>query len=362
MPSGMFLKSTLGASSLSTPHGDLTLEGYCGKRQITPPDDLRPIPRQLFVDYGLDFQERQVEDVDTTTVTELRRSGHGFILNLANGREVSASSVVLATGHLDFAYIPESLRAVVEPGPDSPITHASAHVQFDRFAGKKVAVVGAGQSALESAVLLSEAGADVHLLVRETAIVWGDAPKVEQSWLRRLAKPSSPLGPGWSLFTVAHAPAMVRLLPTALRLYLVRRILGPSGAWFLHDRFLRVNSVLATSIRHVVKTGRGLQLTCSSAGGGESQLDVDHVVAATGYKVDIEKLRFLHPEVRRNLWLAAGSAAPILSHNFESSVPNLYFAGLSAAPTFGPLLRFVCGASFAARRITAGIVSVSDRS
>ena len=48
---------------------------------------------------------------------------------------------------------------------------------------------------------------------------------------------------------------------------------------------------------------------------------------------------------------------PVLGRNFQSSVPGLYFTGLAAAASFGPVMRFVHGADFAARRIAAHIAS-----
>jgi hypothetical protein len=37
--------------------------------------------------------------------------------------------------------------------------------------------------------------------------------------------------------------------------------------------------------------------------------------------------------------------------NFESTAPGVYFTGLSAANSFGPMMRFAYGADFTARRI-----------
>ena len=42
---------------------------------------------------------------------------------------------------------------------------------------------------------------------------------------------------------------------------------------------------------------------------------------------------------------------PILSRNFEASVPGLYFVGPASANSFGPLARFACGAGFTAKRL-----------
>jgi hypothetical protein len=44
--------------------------------------------------------------------------------------------------------------------------------------------------------------------------------------------------------------------------------------------------------------------------------------------------------------------SPALSSNFESSVSGLYFVGVAAANTFGPLMRFACGSRFTARRLS----------
>jgi hypothetical protein len=47
----------------------------------------------------------------------------------------------------------------------------------------------------------------------------------------------------------------------------------------------------------------------------------------------------------------------VLSSNFESSVPGLYFTGLVAANSFGPVMRFAFGAGFAARRLTQAMLT-----
>jgi len=70
-----------------------------------------------------------------------------------------------------------------------------------------------------------------------------------------------------------------------------------------------------------------------------ARISADHVVAATGYRVDTQKLTFLGDRIQAGLGRVAG--APALSRNFESTVPGLYFVGTSAANSFGPMLRFV---------------------
>jgi thioredoxin reductase len=88
--------------------------------------------------------------------------------------------------------------------------------------------------------------------------------------------------------------------------------------------------------------------------GTEREVVAEHVVAATGYKVNLERLRFLSAEIRSQVKVVKG--APVLSSNFESSVPGIYFAGLAAANSFGPVMRFAFGAGFAARRLAASLL------
>jgi hypothetical protein len=97
-----------------------------------------------------------------------------------------------------------------------------------------------------------------------------------------------------------------------------------------------------------VRDGR-VALHLRDKDGASSELVVDHAIAATGYRVDLTRLRFLPDDLRASIRVFAN--APVLTRNFESSLSGLFFVGLSAANTFGPLLRFAYGARFAATRL-----------
>jgi hypothetical protein len=73
----------------------------------------------------------------------------------------------------------------------------------------------------------------------------------------------------------------------------------------------------------------------------------------------LDRLQFLSPEIRRELTLTQSS--PALSREFESSLPGLYFVGLPAAHTFGPVMRFAFGARFAAERVSKALVRAAAR-
>jgi cation diffusion facilitator CzcD-associated flavoprotein CzcO len=363
MPRGMYLKSTPAASNLSAPEQGSTLGDYCAVAGGVL-DERHPIALDRFVDYGLWFQRRHVKEFHEIEVRQLIAVPGGFRISLSDGDHLTARTVISATGHVSFARFPNELRTnSVDVSPtDAPISHACQHSDFKSLSGKTVAIVGAGQSALESAALLREAGAEAHLLVRGRSIIWGSPPiATSNGGLRSLVKPESPLGLGWSLFVLSRAPELVAYLPASARLFLVRRVLGPSGAWWLRSRFeQRISVMLQTVVEAARVTDGKVSLQLRTAG-REKRLEVDHVIAATGYQIDLNALQFLDPALRASVARIGGTSAPRLSRSLESSVPGLYFTGLSAAPTFGPLMRFVCGAEFTARTIRRFLVEARVR-
>jgi thioredoxin reductase len=142
------------------------------------------------------------------------------------------------------------------------------------------------------------------------------------------------------------APDVFHAMPSRFRVGVVDRFLGPAPGWFVRDRVEAAVSVHTNAqLVDVAARDDGVVLTLSSG----TSVGVDHAIAATGYKVDLGRLPFLHQALRRKIRVV--NAAPALSRSFESSVPGLFFVGASAAYSLGPLMRFACGAQFAARRV-----------
>ena len=159
MPVGMMLRSNWSATNISDRHGELSLEAY----QADSGTSFRtPVPLDDFVQYGLWVQRQAVPDVDTRLVTRVDPNGAGFEIAVDDGQSLTASRVVVAAGIESFAWIPEVLRGL----PPHLVSHASAHRDLSTFAGKKVLVIGGGQSALESAALMHESEVEVEVLVR----------------------------------------------------------------------------------------------------------------------------------------------------------------------------------------------------
>jgi hypothetical protein len=354
MASGMFLKSTPDAVDLSAPVPGAELADFVRAEGLQELTELTPIPCTLFVRYGLWFQERHVGPVEETRVASVSRSGTGFTVRLEDGEEFAATAVVVASGLTGLAQVPQNLSHLAPDGPaaDALISHTSQHHDLSVFAGQRVAVIGGGQSALESAALMQESGAKVDVLVREKEVIFGGQPELTRSAMQQVLAPSSPLGPSWALLAVCRYPDLIRRLPSPTRRYVMRKLLGPSGGWWLRERVDgRVPIHTGREVASAAVVPDGVLLRLNGDGPGPSELTVDHVLAATGYRLDIDATRFLAPGLREALVRVPGTRGPRLTSDFESSVPGLYFTGNLAAPAFGPMMRFVVGTQFAATRI-----------
>jgi thioredoxin reductase len=354
MPSNMHLKSEGFASNLDDPKDSFTLRRFCESHRIDYADMGMPVSLETFTAYGLSFKDAMVPELEEKKVVALSRGSRGFELVLDDGEVALARQVVVAAGIGHFTYVPSSLTAL----PDELLSHSSQHSDLRRFAGRRVAVIGGGSSATDLATLLHDAGAEVCLIARRDRLNFNEKPtgvgEFSNSLWRQIREPMSGIGPGWRYKIFGDAPWIFRYLPRALRHRIVRRSHGPAGAWFVEEKVWSGPTVL---LGHVVEqanvSGDTARIQLRTAGGASRQVDVDHVIAATGYKVDIGRLPFLSKEMLPDI--KSSGDAPVLSANLESNVPGLYFIGTVAANTFGPVMRFVFGARFAARRVSRAL-------
>ena len=349
MPAGMLLRSYWKGSHISDPNGDLTLDRYQRARGAQLP---KPVRRDDFINYGQWFQRQVVPDLDGRRVTRIEDAGKCFRLMLEDGESVWAQRAVIATGIASFAHRPLRFKAL----PPELATHSSEHCDFSRFAGQRVVVVGGGQSALESAALLHESGADVEVIVRATGVHWLRYGTRLHTWLHhpanplgRILFPPSDVGPP-GLNWIVDTPDLFRHLPFAVHSRIARRAIRPAGAGWLKRRMNGVRMTTGRVIISAKPTGRQLQLSLDDG----TERCVDHALLATGYHVDISRCAFLAPDLVRSLRLVDGY--PELTAGFEASLPGLHFVGASAARTFGPLMRFVAGTKYAASALTRWIL------
>ena len=357
MPKGMFLKSQGFASNLSDPAGTHTLETFCRAAGRPYKGYGLPVSLETFVSYGQWFQSELDLKVEEVLVTSVVRRADGFELTLADGEQFASRRVVVAIGVEHFAYVPGPLSEL----PASACTHSSAHTDLAAFCGQDVIVLGAGQSALESAALLQENGAAVQILARRPVIAWNTPPlDPARPLLQRLREPEAGLGSGWTTWFYSNHPDLFRRLPQNTRVYRARTALGPAGACWLRER---VEGQFPVRTGHTVTSATTLdgkiQLTVARAGTPAGELTADHLIAATGYRIDLKRLGFLPDAMLSSLRTVGGSAA--VGGDYQSSVSGLYFIGPSVAPTMGPVMRFVFGAEHAATTVGRHLAADSGR-
>ncbi len=347
MPVGMNLRSEPYGSDMSSPKAGYDVAAYCRLRGLDYVDRLGPLSGERFLDYADWYTEQLVPDVSDVTVTEITAVDGGFKVAFADADSVTARQVVVATGVLPYATIPDELSGL----PSELISHTADHHDLGRFQGRRVAVVGGGQSALETAALLHEAGADTQVVVRRPAVSWLDPNPERLSRLGHIRRPVNRLCEGWHC-AFWNSPAAFRRLPQDMRITKARTVLGPAGAWWLKDRVDGVVDVLTEHhVRGAVPSGSGVRLLVE--GPKRSAVDADHVIAGTGFRVDLARLPFLPEGLRAGI--ATLNRYPVVSRAGESSVPGLYFAGAPAAVSLGPSVRFIAGTHNSARQLAQSL-------
>lgn len=347
MPKGMLLKSDGFASNLSDPDSSFTLKHYCEQKGIAYDHKRIPVALDTFISYGIEFQKRFVPQLEDHQVVEIQLDPSGYKIKLDNDEVVYSQKVVLAVGISHFQYVPPCLRHL----PPSLVAHSSAFHDLEMLRDKNVTVVGAGASGLDLTALLHESGANVSLLSRNPKLHFHEAPETKpRSIWTRMRHPSSGIGPGLRSRFYTDAPLLFHRLPQTLRMKIVETHLKPAASWPMKERVLgKVPILLGYFIQRAeAKDGR-LYLDLVGKDGSHKEHSTELVITATGYKVDLRRLTFLSAELQSQI--CSADHIPLLSSDFQSSVLGLYFVGLAAANSFGPVLRFAFGADFAARQV-----------
>ncbi len=362
MPKGMCLKSDGYASTLYDPKRRFTLEHFCREQGLPYKRSGMPIPLDTFVAYGLEFQRRMVPQLENVDIDNVEQMDGGFLLTTVQGEELRARRVVLAVGITHFGYVPPELAAL----PPEAVTHSYTHGEVSRFAGKRVLVVGAGASAVDTAASLADAGAEVHIMGRRPKIGFYVPEMDPRPLKRRILYPRSGLGVGWEYVICVDAPILFRALPEWFRHRVVRRHLGPIPGWFMKDKVEgRIAMHMSARIQGATWDGEQVRVSYDQPDKPGQVFAADHVVAATGYKPTIPALKFLHPELAAKIQTAEGT--PVLSPSFQTSVPGLHMIGLASANCFGPAQRFAVGAKWTSRylsrylRVRCGRAPVEER-
>ena len=342
MPEGLMLRSPWDASQFSDPENKLTLEAYQAAKSIS---FSAPIPIDHFVAYGKWFQSNAVPNIDRRRVSLVDKGKNSFLITLQDGEQVQARRVVVAGGISQFASRPAQFANL----PREFASHSMELTKPREFAGKRVIVVGGGQSALESAALLHEAGADVEVIVRDQDVHW----TWQRPWLHKW--PVGPflyawpdVGPAFVSHFVAR-PGIYRRMPRSTQDDWYARATRGTGIGWLKPRLRNVPISTGQSVKTAAIEGSRLRLSLAHG----TERVVDHVVMGTGFRINLEKYGFFSQTLLSSIETAG--PYPKLDQGYETSVPGLHIVGAPAAWSFGPLMRFVAGSDFAARAVAHSI-------
>jgi thioredoxin reductase len=287
-----------------------------------------------------------VPNIDEAYVSSLESGGREFHLTLDDGRLVLSQAVVMATGLYYYAHRPVQYDGY----PSELVSHAVDHHDLHRFAGKHVVVIGGGQSAVENAALLYEAGAAVQLVSRRPIDWLAPDRGQRRSVFEQLRAPRAGISPGWKPWALEHLPYLFYRFPQSKKDRFMRNRYGPAAADWLRARVIgKVMLHEGQAVQKVKEAEHGLELVLSN----ERVIRADHVMLATGYRVNIRRLPMLHQSLFSRIETELD--IPLLNPWFESSVPGLFFIGLPSVRSFGPLNRFVVGDKAAAQRVASAV-------
>lgn len=347
MPIGVNLKSLAFATSISVPVKGHSFPEWCRRNGL---EDFEPCTMQSFAAYGLEIQGRFVPELEQFPVARVERTDAGFETMLVSGEVIRSRRVVVCTGLSGLEHVPEVLKGLGR----EQMRHTAFISDYSEFRNKRVAIIGAGASAIEAGALVQEAGGTSEIVVRGPEVVFHDRTPLVRSWLARLRDPISALGASRKGWMLQHFPLVAHYLPEERRIRLLRGYLGPASPWWIKDRVVgKVSINLEREVVGTRVTGDGVLLAIRDAQNVVKEIEVDYVIAGTGYKAEISRLAFLDDALRNSLQTIDG--APRLNANFESSATGLHFLGTLSAMSFGPLFRFVAGAPFATRRLSGYI-------
>jgi FAD-dependent urate hydroxylase len=366
MPAGMLLRSPRVATHIADPGRRLTLDAYekaNGNRFAVkvPPavtekfvvrEMSKRVPLQDFIKYGHWFLRQADLPVDSRVVSQVECAWGGFRLVFEDGKSLEAGRLIVAAGIAPFAHTPKPFDGLAS----CSVSHTSHHKEFSKFRDKEVLVIGGGQSALESAVLLDEAGAHVEVLVRESAVHWLG---MKRRWMhRKMAAwmfygPADVGPPGISL--LVQRPNLYRRLPRTIQDWWGVRAICPAVSCWVKARTGNVRIHTGCVVVAARAEGERVRVRFNDGSGRV----FDHVLLGTGYRVDIERYPFLTAQILKRIERIDGF--PVLDEGFETSLRGMHFVGAPAAWSFGPLMRFVAGTEFTSPAVARRILHAKQR-
>lgn len=290
--------------------------------------------RDQFVAYLRAFAEHFALGVETSSeVTALRRGGRGWTAEV-NGTTAEGRAVVMATGIMSKPVVPEL------PGRDDfagEVIHSVAYRNPEPFRGRRVLVVGAGNSGGEIASELGRAGIDTTVLVRRGAnVVPRDIAGIPVQYLAAAMR-ELPIGARRRLAGLIQRLSEARRGPPVI----------PRPPWTPADAVPIIGFHLVDAIRAgqvSLKLGTIARLTPAGAEFSDgSRGAFDRIILATGFAPALDALGTLIRRDERGFALRADRVS-------SADQPDLYFVG-HRYDTTGAIANIKADARLVARKV-----------
>ncbi len=300
------LRSEMATSEIAHPQNEYSIQNFRSQNDFDrgkPSDRINVREYRQYVDWVLDAIPY---DIQPEYLANLSQKGDYFEAKLESGETLKAKQVVIATG------VAHHLKIPAEFSNAKDVIHSYYTQEIEALKGKKVLVVGAGQSAAEAMEICRKNENLVHWYARKEPRFY-----------------SEPLDlPKWIFNLVVKSAGLFRRLPHRLIQYLFSIF---SATTMTPDHKIKLADV-----------NRFSSLPDLS--------NYDHVISATGYKYTLNHMNFLADELRDSLEMRA--AMPRIDKNFMSSMRDLYFIGPSTEMFFGPPMKFMIGSQYVAPRLS----------
>ena len=332
MPKGMFLRSA--CDWHLDPLDVHTIESYLQSQGKTP-NDVEPLSVDFYLSYVDWFQKQKNIQPLPAYIQRLERTPDHFVATTVENGFIKAQNVVLAPGFKHFAHTPPDLKAKL---PANRYKHTCEFTDFTEARNKRYLIIGGRQSAFEWAALLIEAGASaVHVSHRHATPEFAVA---EWSWINRLVDDMVE-NPNWF-----RRLSQIEKDAVSYRMWAEGRLkLEPWLEPRITNEYVKLWPY--TELASCVQNESGELLATLTNG---KTLNVDHLVLATGYKVNIAQLPIL---AAGNLLerLETRNGFPVLDDHFETSVPGLFITSMPAGQDFGPFFGFTISVRTSAKLI-----------
>jgi len=339
MPAGMKLRSAYDWHL--DPSGIDTFEKFMHEQGLKI-DDYSPVPLELYLEYAVWFSRQKNINPINNMVTKLDydEEKSEFIAEIDNGDLIISKNVLLAIGFKYFKNIPSEFSVQI---PEDMYTHTCDINSFDRFKDKKCLIVGGRMSAFESAALLNESGAkEVNVSFRHNMPEFIES---EWDWVTPL------------LEKMAENPGSYLNLKESEKDKIGKRFFGEGRLkmepWLKprldHDS---IHILPDTEINEIILSDNEELKVNFNYG---DHISIDHVILATGYKVNIKDVPFLNNgNILETLKVTSGY--PELDSHMQTSISGLYATSMLATRDFGLFFGFTVSVNTSSKIIGKSLI------